>query len=81
VKFPLISKTKELKMSDTINKILYVTNVHTISAYRKRVEELGLKVHERSMFSGFHGTEFVIERPRGRGCAKKIQQIDEIFSK
>lgn len=42
---------------------------------RKQLTEMGFKFKERFVFSGFYGTEFHVEKPRGKGATIKINQL------
>ena len=48
------------------------------SDLRRKLTELGVKFTEKYVFSGFHGTQFDIQRPTGKGAHQKMREVDKL---
>ena len=48
------------------------------SGFRQKLEGIGAVFTERPVFSRFHGTEFSIEKPKGKGARARMKAIDEL---
>jgi uncharacterized protein (DUF2225 family) len=64
----------------TINQIYYVSSSSpTVTRVSTALRALGVKFTTRDVISNFHGIEFEVERPTGKGSGKKIDQIYRIL--
>ena len=46
--------------------------------YRDKLNAIGAVFTERQVHSGFWGTEFTIEKPKGKGAYDKMRAIDNL---
>lgn len=58
-------------------KHLYTTWYSNEDKLRHKLNELGCTFTERNVMSTFWGVEFKIDKPIGRGCGTKINEINE----